>query len=969
MQLVLSKLNLFFTSIISLLLDNGKGRAVVESQKTDPDPSGFSMFIDTIIDAVSTFLLNIAEVILRVLAQIAYFIAKIALNIMDFMNIIIKELAGQATSYSVKGNSNLAESDILFQFLFNEVTLKILRAVFIFSILLLIIFTIVAIVKQEWDNRMTGKLSSIKKVFRKLLLSIFTMLIVPFILIVGIVFSNVILSSVMSAFTKDGESFSIGASIFTASTYNANAYRIYAENGQKIPIVFDYDGGFENVVTTPLPDYSVSSTTAQDAEIEEAILSGAFTTGQTTYNMFVKNQFYTFNGVSDASPYYKLYDGPYLKTKQIEYYAMADFVDYAMQSGGQYYIVNIEDVYSSVMDYVALFDVPDSKSNPKGYEAVTGVMDSITAYDAATNTDLKKLYPNSYELAVAYSSGSVVADYYNFNVYYNTKRGDEIGTEGMAADGAVTYTSVSGATDEVTGAKYVFATRYEVEEGEYIYKPVTLGQKDNQIHFKSNFLAEAPLGKDKKPLRPQTMFLARGIFTVDGYPTAIKNEGIDISFYRHDANAPSVMDFSQIFNYENNDGTGFSGSNIIEFISGVDVSSLIPDIRVSLNFLQVFSKTNNKVTTLPNGAFTLNYSFTGTSFGIGNVYDVLSINYVVLLFACITLFMGLFYMIWGLIARIYEITLLWITMPGWIAKFPLEKGDSIGGKTSFGSWKEKMIERVLALYSIYISLALVFMLIPVVFNMDYITVFDIEETNIFGIFTADTANLVIKTAFVLVLFTFLRFDSTNNKEGDKAMGFGPRKIEEFIVLSGRDAKKGYLNQIGGATLKDVRGQVKNASGYFTPWGIFNKVKGAALNVARGTVNAVPGKAAIDHIMDMGSGAKKVVVEQIKGGSNIEKAQDELLSKTSEADIKTAATKLQKTTKDDAFMDGFKQAKTDYWRQTGDGLKDDFRKRSSDKDLQSTLSSVAKKGGGHKIKVGNKKVKTRKVYKRTKKDYK
>ena len=121
---------------------------------------------------------------------------------MDFMNIVIKELSGQATSYSVAGNSSLKESDILFQFMFNELTVKILKNVFYFSLLLLIIFTIIAIVKQEWDNRVNGKLSSIKKVFRKMILSIFTMIITPFILIVSIIFSNVVFALILDVVVK-----------------------------------------------------------------------------------------------------------------------------------------------------------------------------------------------------------------------------------------------------------------------------------------------------------------------------------------------------------------------------------------------------------------------------------------------------------------------------------------------------------------------------------------------------------------------------------------------------------------------------------------------------------------------------------------------------------------------------------------------------------------------------------------------
>ena len=76
MQVLLSKMNMFFCSIISLLLDNGNGRAVVETSKSESDPSGFSMFIRTILDAIVNFLMNLAEALLRILAQIAYLLQK-----------------------------------------------------------------------------------------------------------------------------------------------------------------------------------------------------------------------------------------------------------------------------------------------------------------------------------------------------------------------------------------------------------------------------------------------------------------------------------------------------------------------------------------------------------------------------------------------------------------------------------------------------------------------------------------------------------------------------------------------------------------------------------------------------------------------------------------------------------------------------------------------------------------------------
>ena len=165
MQLLFGKFNSFCMTVSRFMLDNGKGRVTQVKEKSEPgDPSGFSMFIHEILDSVGDALLNIGEFLLRCLARLAYFIMKICLNIMDFMNIVIKNLSGQSSAFSLKDNSNLAESDILFQFLFNDLVVKMFQAVLIFSFLLLIVFTIMAIVKNEWQNHITGKQNSIKKV-------------------------------------------------------------------------------------------------------------------------------------------------------------------------------------------------------------------------------------------------------------------------------------------------------------------------------------------------------------------------------------------------------------------------------------------------------------------------------------------------------------------------------------------------------------------------------------------------------------------------------------------------------------------------------------------------------------------------------------------------------------------------------------------------------------------------------------
>lgn len=964
MQLFFSKIKYFALTISNLLLDNGAGRAKVLTDSGSTNPSGFSAFITDLLTSLRDTLLNVALFLLRLLARLAYFLAKITLNIIDLMNVVIKQLAGQASNYTIKNSTSIAENDILFKFLFNDITLRIFRAVLIFSILLLIIFTIMAIVKQEWQNHINGKQDSVRKVFKKVVLALFTLLVVPFVLVISIVFSNVLLASGINAITGGSGTYSIGAQVFSSSSYSANRYRVYAMDGKKIPIVLDYDGGFQNTVSQDVPTLTEDSTKAQEEQLKNMKESGNFLTGQSAYNMFRNETFYTFSSVPDNSTYYNIFDGEYLKTKQIEYYVMADFIDFAMQTGAEFYIENVEDTFMNVMYYINDNGFPDAEKKPSQYNACMSVLNRISAYtiDKQNIIDLNKKESIT-AAAENIVSGEVKIDYFTFDVYYNEARADALNTTGLDGDGKITYKSIAGSTNEVTGAKYIFVTKVDMDEyGTTLSVPVSVNDKINSTKLVCNFLASAPLSKDKKTtLRPETVFLARGAFTKAGYPTAIRQVGSDIAFYRQTPSAPSSLDYSEIFNYikstgNNTDTTKGSGSNpiadIVEFFSGVDVTTLVPDIRISLNFLKVFTKTEDVGSTLGRGKFTLNYSFVNSGLTLANVYDELQINYVVLLFACASIFMSLFYIIWALIQRLFEITLLWITFPGWVAKFPLDKGDDISSGSSYSKWKNAMIERVLALFSVYLALALILLLVPIVFQLDYITTFDIEETNLFGIFNADAANLVIKTAFVLALFNLL---SIKGDENNISM---PRLIEDFVTLSKGDPQKGYLVETGVNAVADAKSLKNKAKAYYTVGGLTKTVKGAGLAVARGAVSFMPGRAVAERIIDHGRTERNL---KRRSDDMLVDAQNNLTSKTNEADIKRATAELNTATSDHEYMEGFRQAEKEYWRQEA-GARDSYYKKNS------RLGKIAKEGGGTKFKFNNKKMKERKIYKLVKKSH-
>ena len=993
--MLFSKINLIFASISRFILANGPGGSVGGSNSTEVgDPSGFVTFFNQLLTNIANAIVNLGEFLLRCLARLAYFIVKITLNLLDFMNIVIRELSGQASTYSLSTNASLEESDILFQFLFNELIVKILGNVFVFAFLLIIIFTIMAIVKQEWQAHITGELKNIKKIFKKVLQALFTMIIVPIVMIVGIVFSNVLLSSIMGAFSNGEQNYSIGAQIFSSASYEANRYRKYAEAGQKIPIVFDYDGGYENSVSTDFPTLPESSTAEYEKEFNEMLESGNFKTGQSTYNMFKNETFYTFDSIFDNSKYYSIYDGEYLRTKQIEYYAMADFLDFALISGGNFYVVNTEEVYMTTINYLYNASTDGSFDSIFNYKAITSnstkaekelheknvfreesilyVLDTIRSYDEEkkaimgngteeqANSNLEAIVKKIYD-------GELVIDELQFDVIYNSSRAELINTDGLEilkgeeSASKIVYKSRAGSTNEVTGAKYIICQKLELDdEGGFIYLPLRVDDVVNGNRFSSPFLEPAPhkVDEDGETLedktRNETFLLARGIFTSAGYPTAIRESGNDIVYFRQDPTMPSAFNFAQIFNYQSpsdlqtGSGEGVGGKidigEITEFLTGVDVSSLVPDIQINLNLMRAFTKTEVIGAISKGGSYKVNYSFVGAGFAMPNLYDELSINYVVLVFAAALLFKSLFFIIWGLIQRLYEITLLWITFPGFVSKHPLEDADSIGASgTSFSTWKEKVIERVLALYSIYISLAIILMLVPIVFRMDYIATFDISNESIFvfQLLNGDIANLVIKTMFVLVLFSMLNIDP---KDGTSSL---PRTIEQIVLWSSGNPTDGYLTNVGAKTIDEIKDMKVKAVNTFTVGGIVRSVKGAALNAGRTALNAVPGRALFDRAVDMkNKAANKANDAMLKGAIDNMKSNK---SSDSDAEVIEQTKNLEQATKDHAYTENYRRAKEDYNRQMGDGKKDFRASRGKAEGIEKDMAEVAKYGGGGKPK--------------------
>lgn len=198
-----------------------------------------------------------------------YWICKWLLAIVDFLQYFIQKLIGldywlKPTHVTMAGAT---KNDLLFTFLFNDTVQKVFRAIVVVFIILLIIFTIFAIIKNEWtyitgQSFGDGKANSKSKIIRDALKAVAIVLIFPLVLSIGIISSNAILASLVNALSIDMSS-TFGGKLFFVSSLSANKYKAYAQDGMETPVsdtvnfYVDSSGRYIKLGTTESPDSNV----------------------------------------------------------------------------------------------------------------------------------------------------------------------------------------------------------------------------------------------------------------------------------------------------------------------------------------------------------------------------------------------------------------------------------------------------------------------------------------------------------------------------------------------------------------------------------------------------------------------------------------------------------------------------------------------------------------------------------------
>lgn len=722
------------------------------------------LFFVSLWDKISTWFVNIFFTLI-------YAIGKFVLNIVDFLAIAVKELAGQNAVTDLANIKKASQADMVFRFVFDSTVWTIFKAFIGLAVVLLIIFTIVALIKNEYDAFLGGAEDNSKgQIIKRMLTSTFMILIVPFTAFFGILLSNSVLTSIDRALGRRSQNSTIASEVFIASTYEANLYRKYADTGKRVPILYDFKSVSSDDLKLPNGAYSNAQL---NSSMQSYLKKSAWERGFSTWWQFYTKTFFGFSEIENAEIEADSTTGDIVKwsdffdknmqVNQIEYYVMADMSDYLVRSRKSVYIVN---AYALAQTY-GLNDGKNGSTSPfYGYDKAGNITTSLESAEKLT-----------------------------FRVYYDSNLGlDMPGVENVDGRCFIDY-SFNGSHDEADGAIYLLCTGswQETSNGtEFVYTPVR-SNATKVNYYSSEFWSDYLAGSQ--------LVVARGCFNDEGFPTAIRENGGEIEFYRDEVRAPVLFDLLPQITYEPKEGKlnllGVFNDAILT-ITGVDISELIPKVYFRDDAWNFFTKRTENVATLDGGQMYIDYNF-ADGIPLSGLVSVGDINVIVLIFGAVMLASVLGKAMFGLIGRVFDLVLLFITYPVFAATMPLDDGKR------FSNWTQSFVGKTLGAYGLIIGLNLVFILLPVIAEFDAFFSLEFVTNNLRGSSLSPQTlttllNFGVWLMFYLVAFTFIQ---TGGKTISKLMGIN----ENDDALATGEQVFGDVKNIIDKTTSVVSGKV------------------------------------------------------------------------------------------------------------------------------------------------------------------
>ena len=767
--------------------------------------------------ATSTFsILSIANGLISFLGEVLYAVTKWILYFVDILFFYMQQMAGLNMDTSSLNRAVSKDSDMVFNFLLSNSTMisKIVRALIAMAIILIIVFTIFAIIKKQFDSMKTGKAEDPKTVLLSSFKSILLLFITPIIAIVGIVASNVLLKAFYNA-TDVYRSASLGTQIFTAASNSANRYRQYAASGQRIPITFDFTKQEEI-----LEYYKENGTSSK----MEEYLKSAENTIYSTYLMFNDEDFDSFaeleaNGQAGLEGYYKVYDKslltfedaltPYrrVRTFNEEYYVMADVIDFAISSSSILHIKTIEETLNSI-SYL-----PAPHNNQIMYDLISTFGISFYSEDDLIEPVIEPTTTNPYN---TYNSDDWdVIRWSNIN-FTADENGEPIGRK------QIQYNHVRGTTDEVNGAVYIVTGQKTIvvnngtDDIPYTYYyPISIGYSDySSKEFDSDYI-------ERNQIIP-----AKGCFSSDGYPTAIRRAqaGTELIFYRDTLEEIVLGEAGNVLNTDfKQEEAGVLGA-IVSFIKKLlNPASLLPNINFdSEEIVTTYTKVSIKCGSLDSGELHIGYLFSdaltsaisGDMYGLKlyTLFNPLNLNYLILVMGAYLLLKICFLSVFALVKRAYDLLLIIMIYPAAISTSPIDDG------AAYKHWMQSYMSRLFMTYGLLLGINFVLMLFPVIESIEFFKPEDIvlnkpvaRFSKIFSFIgvsintQAKMMNFITAIMFQLVAFTYLDTDKAGN----------PGVYDTIMQIVNPNAREGlYSDNPGGMMLKTI-----SDAGHMVGWAV------------------------------------------------------------------------------------------------------------------------------------------------------
>ncbi|MBR2908957.1 MAG: hypothetical protein IKC11_01250 [Clostridia bacterium] len=288
-------------------------------------------FSSGILDMIVSGLINI---VLKVIYTICAFL----LNLIELFQFVVCQILG--ISVDLDDYVVLDKNNPLVKMLTNEEVIAVFKIIFGVAIVLIIVFTIFAIIKAEYKYATTGneKTTSKGRIMMRSLRSFFTLGMFPLMIIFAVILINALLAGFNDVLRGGEDDVTLAGQIFTTSAYNGNNYRRYANQDIRVPIIINFEDpiylGQEEGYSTEELAKIYEHYGPKGAELYTSL-------AELDFGGFNDSVIYRNNALYNASSFNGFEQ--FVCTRE-QYYVMADFIDYAVKHNLRYYVKAMDDV-------------------------------------------------------------------------------------------------------------------------------------------------------------------------------------------------------------------------------------------------------------------------------------------------------------------------------------------------------------------------------------------------------------------------------------------------------------------------------------------------------------------------------------------------------------------------------------------------------------------------------------------------